>query len=71
VLQTTLIAAQGPHSRLAAALGSDTKGKLSMLAYISAVPLAFVEPWISIAIYVGVALAWLVPDRRIESRVAR
>ena len=71
VLQTTLIAAQGPHSRLAAALGSDTKGKLSMLAYISAVPLAFVEPWASIAIYVGVALAWLVPDRRIESRVAR
>jgi uncharacterized membrane protein len=71
VLQTTLIAVQGPHSRLAAALGSDTKGKLSMLAYVAAVPLAFVEPWISIAIYVGVALVWLVPDSRIESHMAK
>ncbi|HEV8237920.1 MAG TPA: TMEM175 family protein [Thermoanaerobaculia bacterium] len=70
VLQTTLIAAQGGPSQLAAALGGDAKGKLSLLAYVSAVPLAFVRPWISIAIYVSVALAWLVPDKRIESRVA-
>jgi uncharacterized membrane protein len=71
VLQMTLIAVPGQHERLAAAVGGDAKGKLSMLAYALAVPLAFVQPWISIAIYVGVALAWLVPDRRIESRVAK
>jgi len=51
-------------------VGGDAKGKLSMLAYVSAVPLAFVAPWVSIAIYVGVALTWLVPDKRIETRVA-
>ena len=70
VLQGTLIAVPGQHERLAKAVGSDAKGKLSMLAYVSAVPLAFVAPWVSIAIYVGVALTWLVPDKRIESRVA-
>jgi uncharacterized membrane protein len=69
VLQATLIAVPGQHSRLASAVGSDAKGKLSMLAYAIAIPLAFVAQWVSIAIYVAVALAWLVPDRRIESRV--
>jgi uncharacterized membrane protein len=69
VLQATLIAVPGQHSRLAKAVGNDAKGKLSMLAYAIAIPLAFVEQWVSIAIYVAVALAWLVPDRRIESRV--
>jgi len=54
---------------MAKAVGSDAKGKLSMLAYALAIPLAFVQPWISIVIYTAVALAWLVPDRRIESRV--
>jgi TMEM175 potassium channel family protein len=70
VLQATLIAVPGQHSQLAKAVGGDVKGKLSMLAYAIAIPLAFVERWISIALYVAVALAWLVPDRRIESRVS-
>ena len=71
ILQTTIIRRQGPHSRLREAVQRDVKGKLSMVAYLASIPLAFVEPWISIAIFVIVALMWLVPDRRIESRLAR
>ncbi len=67
ILQTTLIAAQGPQSRLRKAVGGDTKGKLSMALYASAIPLAFVNQWISDALYVLVAMIWLVPDPRIES----
>ena len=55
---------------LKAAIGNDAKGKLSLILYAAAIPLAFVSRWISVAIYVVVALMWLVPDRRIESRVA-
>jgi uncharacterized membrane protein len=66
VLQTTIIAKQGASSRLAAAIGSDWKGKLSPVLYLAAVPLAFVSPWISSGLYVVVALMWLAPDRRIE-----
>jgi TMEM175 potassium channel family protein len=66
-LQTTIIRAQGPHSRLHVAVGSDLKGKISMVLYALAIPMAFLYQWISDAIYVGVALMWLVPDRRIES----
>ena len=69
ILARTLVAAQGPHSRLAAALGSDTKGMLSTALYAAAIPLAFVNQWISDAIYVFVALIWLVPDRRIEAKL--
>jgi len=69
VLQTTIVRAQGPHSMLAAAIGRDWKGKLSPLLYAAAIPLAFVHQLIADAIYVTVALIWLVPDRRIESRV--
>ena len=70
VLQNTIIAAQGPHSRLREAIGRDYKGKLSPLLYAASIPLAFVRPWISDAIFVLVALIWLVPDPRIESRLA-
>jgi uncharacterized membrane protein len=56
----------GPPDRLRAAVGNDTKGKLSMLLYAAAIPLAFVNQWISDALYVVVALIWLVPDPRIE-----
>ena len=66
ILQTTLINQHGVHSRLREAVGSDTKGKLSMLLYVAAIPLAFLNQWISDAIYVAVALLWLVPDPRIE-----
>jgi uncharacterized membrane protein len=51
------------------ALVSDIKGKLSMAVYASAILLAFFEPWISIALYILVALIWFVPDRRIEQAV--
>jgi TMEM175 potassium channel family protein len=66
VLQTAIIATQGPGSRLAAAIGDDLKGKISPLLYAAAIPLAFVSRAIAEAIYVLVALIWLVPDRRIE-----
>jgi uncharacterized membrane protein len=66
-LQTAIVAAQGPGSKLAAAVGHDVKGKLSMGLYVLAIPLAFVHQWIADGIYIFVALMWLVPDRRIES----
>lgn len=69
ILQTLIIAVQGEHSQLEEAVGKDRKGKLSMLCYIVAIPLAFVNQWISDGLYVLVALMWLVPDRRIESKL--
>jgi len=69
LLQHTIIAAQGPNSRLATAVGRDVKGKLSALLYAVAIPSAFVHQWIADALYVVVALMWLVPDRRIESKL--
>jgi uncharacterized membrane protein len=70
-LQTTIIRQQGPGSKLAAAVGRDRKGKLSLLVYLSAIPLAFVEPIISDVLYAVVAAVWLIPDRRIEKHVIR
>jgi TMEM175 potassium channel family protein len=66
ILQRTIIVSQGPDSLLQRAVGSDWKGKTSPLLYLVAVPIALWEPRISQAIYVLVALIWLVPDRRIE-----
>ena len=66
VLQHLIIVEQGHNSLLAAAIGLDWKGKLSPVAYLTAIPLAFVSPWIASCIYTLVALAWLIPDRRIE-----
>jgi uncharacterized membrane protein len=66
ILQRTIITQQGRDSLLAAAIGSDCKGKISPVLYLIAIPLAFVSPWISTSLYVFVALIWLVPDRRIE-----
>jgi uncharacterized membrane protein len=57
---------QGKRSVLAAALGKDLKGKISPLLYVAGIALAFVNPLVSIALYVLVAAIWLVPDRRIE-----
>ncbi len=67
VLQTVIIAAQGPGSSLAAAVGRDVKGKASPVLYALAIPLAFVQAWLSVALYIFVALLWLIPDRRVES----
>ncbi len=66
LLQRTIIASQGPQSVLASAIGRDWKGRLSPLAYIAAIPLAFLNPHISHALYLGVAILWTIPDRRIE-----
>jgi uncharacterized membrane protein len=70
ILQRTIMARQGPASVLAAAVGRDLKGKLSPVSYLAAIGLAFVSVWIASAIYLGVALLWLVPDRRIERALA-
>jgi uncharacterized membrane protein len=69
ILEYLIIASQGEHSPLKAAVGIDKKGKASVLLYALAIPLAFVRPWMSAAIYVVVALLWLVPDRRIEAHL--
>ena len=69
ILVRTIIAAQGPSSRLKAAIGSDAKGYLSLTMYVAAIPLSFVNRWVAYALYVIVALMWFVPDRRIERRV--
>jgi uncharacterized membrane protein len=66
ILQRTIIAHQGKNSLLATALGKDWQGKLSPAIYLTAIPLAFVSPWISMGLYATVALIWLVPDPRIE-----
>ena len=67
LLQRAIIARNGQNSRLATAIGRDLKGKLSLATYVASIPLSFISPWIGIALYVAIAIIWLVPDRRIES----
>jgi uncharacterized membrane protein len=69
ILQQLIIAHQGQHSRLKAALGKDIKGKISPVIYVVAIATAFVNQWVSDALYVLVALMWLIPDRRIETKL--
>lgn len=69
ILQRSLIKAEGPDSLLARAVGGDWKGNLSPLLYGAAIALAFVHPWISCALYVAVAVIWLLPDPRIERKI--
>jgi len=66
VLQRVIIVSQGPDSVLEAAVGRDMKGKVSALLYALAIPAAFIRPWIADVMFVGVAMMWLIPDRRIE-----
>jgi hypothetical protein len=61
-----LIAHHGKDSTLAASIGSDRKGRTSLVVYAAAIPLSFVQPWIACACYVVVAVMWLIPDPRIE-----
>ena len=68
ILERAIIRSQGPHSKLKAAVGADAKGKISVILYLIAIPLAFVHQLLSVAIYVSVTMMWLVPDRRIERR---
>ena len=70
ILQRLIIAHQGKDSRLAEAVGRDVKEKISLLLYIVAIPSAFVHPGIAGGIYVLVALIWLIPDKRIESKLS-
>ena len=71
ILQHAIIAGQGTGSVLATAIGRDRKGKLSLVTYLATIPLAFVSPWIAMGLYAGVAVVWLVPDRRIERVLKR
>ncbi|RYZ81905.1 MAG: DUF1211 domain-containing protein [Proteobacteria bacterium] len=66
ILQRTILASQGKDSILSQAVGNDWKGKASPLGYAIAIGAAFYSPWISLAIYVAMALMWFIPDRRIE-----
>ena len=66
ILQLRLIRRDGNESLLAVAVGTDRKGKLSPVLYALAIPLAFVSRWLAGALYVAVALIWLIPDQRIE-----
>ena len=70
LLQKAITRKHGMESVLAKALGRDLKGKISPVLYVVAIALAFVSPWISLAIYALVAVMWLIPDRRIEHAIA-
>lgn len=70
LLQNSLVATNPHHATLARAVGRDFKGKLSVVCYVAAIPLAFVSQWIADALYVFVAIMWVVPDRRIEKVTA-
>lgn len=70
ILQQLIIESQGPESLLKKAIGGDWKGKLSPLLYIIAIAMAFRSEWVSLGLYVLVAVIWLVPDRRIERMLA-
>ena len=71
LLECTIIAREGRQSLLARAIGKDWKGKLSPALYLAAIPLAFVSSWIASAVYVFVALLWLIPDPRIERELEK
>jgi uncharacterized membrane protein len=71
ILSSAIIREEGESSLLAKAIGKDLKGKLSVLFYAVAIPLSFFNQWVAQAIYVLVALMWLVPDRRIERVLPR
>ena len=70
ILKTAIVNEQGPNSTLAEALGNDVKGKISPVIYAVGIVFAFIDRWVSLGLYVFVALIWLVPDRRIESKIA-
>jgi TMEM175 potassium channel family protein len=70
LLQHLIIKHNGSDHVLASAVGKDWKGKISLAFYLAAIPLAFVNQWIADAFYVVVAAIWLIPDRRIESKIS-
>jgi uncharacterized membrane protein len=70
ILQLAILRAPGGNGVLASAIGRDLKGKLSPVVYVAAIGLSFVNQWIACALYVLIALIWLIPDRRIERALA-
>ncbi len=71
ILARSLLSIHSPDSVLATALGADFKGKISMVIYLVAIPFAFVRSYLACALYILVAVMWLVPDRRIEKKIAQ
>jgi uncharacterized membrane protein len=71
ILARALISSHGEDSVLAIAMGRDIKGKVSLVCYAIAIPLAFVNAWLAFALYVLVAIVWFVPDRRIEKTLVQ
>jgi uncharacterized membrane protein len=71
ILEMQIVSHQGPESKLRKAIGNETKGKISIVLYLTGIGLAFMNQWLAVGVYVFVALMWLVPDRRIESKIAR
>jgi uncharacterized membrane protein len=71
LLARCLMTVHGKESALASALGKDGKGLLSVVLYLAGIGLSFVDPWFGFAVYVGVALMWFIPDRRIEGRAGQ
>jgi uncharacterized membrane protein len=66
ILESRIIVSQGEQSRLKCAVGKNWKGRLSMLCYLLGILLSFVSQWLALALYIGIAILWLIPDRRIE-----
>jgi uncharacterized membrane protein len=66
LLERAIIACNGPNSKLAAAIGGETKGALTLIAFAAAALLAFFNVWIAVALYIATTLSWFIPDRRIE-----
>jgi uncharacterized membrane protein len=71
LLVLSLLSVHGTESKLAQAIGSDVKGKVSLAAYAAALAFAWIEPWVSVALFVAVALMWFVPDRRVVRTLER
>jgi uncharacterized membrane protein len=69
LLQSVIVRSHGADLRLKNALGRDVKGRMSFVAYVVSIPLAFVFRWLSIAIFIAVAVAWFIPDRRLQNYV--
>ncbi len=69
ILAQALIKLHGKNSTIADAIGSDKKGKLSVVIYAFAIALSFINPWIGMALYAIVAAMWIIPDKRIEKKL--
>ncbi len=71
ILASSLVVIHGRDSALAVALGDDAKGRISLVLYTLAIPLAFVYTWLALGLLVAVAIIWFIPDRRIENTIDR